>query len=174
MSNQTPDTGINYEVYDADGGRFIGLAQVDLPTVSAMTSEVKGAGISGAIDVPVIGHTQAMSMTLNFRTPTEQGYKLLKAKHHHLECWAAVQVTDPDSVQFLVKQHKVIIRGPTKVLTPGKLASGETHDRTTEIEVVYYKEEYDGKERVEIDKYNMIYRIEGEDQLEEVRAAIGR
>jgi P2 family phage contractile tail tube protein len=173
MANQTPDTGINYEVYDADGKSFIGVAQVDLPAVSAMTAEVKGAGISGTIDVPVIGHTQAMSMTLNFRTPTEQGYKLLKARHHHLECWAAIQITDPDSGQYVVKQHKVIVRGPSKVLTPGKLTVAETHDRTIEIEVVYYKEELDGKEKVEIDKYNMIHRIEGEDQLEEVRAAIG-
>ena len=41
------------------------------------------------------------------------------------------------------------------------------------MEVVYFKEEYDGKETVELDKYNEVFRVNGEDQIEQVRAAIG-
>ncbi len=173
MPNQTPDANIIFEVYNT-GQTLLGTAQVDLPNLQSMTAEVKGAGIAGAIDKSIVGMFQAMSMTFNFRTVYEGIAELLEAKQHHLECWAAVQITDPGEGRFLTKQHKIIVRGEFKNLTPGKLAAAETQDRTVEMEVVYFKEEFDGKERIEMDKYNLVYRVNGVDQLAEVRAAIGR
>ena len=173
MPNQTPDANIIFEVYNT-GQTLLGTAQVDLPNLQSMTAEVKGAGIAGAIDKSIVGMFQAMSMTFNFRTVYEGTAELLEAKQHHLECWAAVQITDPGEGRFLTKQHKIIVRGEFKNLTPGKLAAAETQDRTVEMEVVYFKEEFDGKERIEMDKYNLVYRVNGVDQLAEVRAAIGR
>jgi hypothetical protein len=42
-----------------------------------------------------------------------------------------------------------------------------------EFEVTYLKVSVDGKEIVEIDKYNYICRINGKDYLKEVRQALG-
>lgn len=173
MSNQTPDANVTYKVYN-DGQTLLGVAQVDLPNLQTMTAEVKGAGIGGAIDKAVVGMFQSMTMTFNFRTVFDGIAELLEAKQHHLECWAAVQVTDPGEGRFLVKQHKITVRGEFKNLTPGKLATAETQDRTLEMEVVYFKEEYDGKETIEVDKYNLVFRVNGADQLADVRAAIGQ
>ena len=53
------------------------------------------------------------------------------------------------------------------------LGCGAGH-RPRRMEVVYFKEEFDGKETIEVDKYNLVYRINGEDQLADVRAAIGQ
>ena len=47
-------------------------------------------------------------------------------------------------------------------------------DTQIEFEVPYMKIELDGKERVELDKYNYIYKVDGVDQLADVRAALGK
>lgn len=172
MANQTPDANNMFNVY-RDGTTLLGVAQVDMPNLQAVTAEVKGAGIAGPIDKVMIGLFQSMTMTLNFRTVTADGDELQKPKQHHLECWAAVQTTDPGSGQFLVKQHKITVRGEAKNVTLGKLSVGETQDRSIELEIVYFKEEFDGVERLEIDKYNCVYRVGGEDMFADVRAAIG-
>lgn len=172
MANQTPDANVTYRVY-LEGNTLIGTTQIDLPGLQAMTAEVKGAGIAGTIDKTVIGMFQATTCTLNFRTVTRDAIALLEAKQHHLECWAAVQLTDPGEGRFIVHQHKIVLRGEFKNLTPGKLAIAETQDRTCEMEVVYLKEEYDGEELIEMDKYNEVFRVNGNDMLAEVRAAIG-
>lgn len=154
------------------GQELIGVAQVDFPSIQHMTTEVKGAGI-GVIDMPVIGMMQAMSMTLNFRTVTRDSFALLAAAFNHLECWGNIQVAEHGSGRLLAVQHKVVVRGVFKNLTPGKMAVAETQDRSIEIEVVYFKELYGGREHLEIDKMNLIYVVDGVDQLAAVRANIG-
>ena len=42
-----------------------------------------------------------------------------------------------------------------------------------EFEVVYMKIELDGRERVELDKYNYKYVVDGVDQMASVRTALG-
>lgn len=172
MANQTPDVNTTYRVY-LEGRDLIGTTQIDLPNLQSLTSETKGAGIAGAIDKSVVGMFSAMSATFNFRTVTREATYLLKAGQHHLECWANIQITDPGTGQFLNVRHKLVFRGEFKNLTPGKLTVAATQDRTIEMEVVYFREEYDGIEQIEVDKYNHIYRVMGEDQLAEVRNNIG-
>lgn len=171
-ANQTSDATTTYRVYSA-GQTLYGTTQIDLPNLQAMTAEVKGAGIAGAIDKAIIGMFQAMSMTFNFRTFEPEAVELLEPRQHHLECWASTQGTDPGSGKFVHRQHKVVVRGEFKNLTPGKLAVAETQDRSVEMEVVYYKEFFDGREYIEVDKYNHVYRVNGVDQLAQVRANIG-
>jgi P2 family phage contractile tail tube protein len=172
MANQTPDTNITYEAY-LDGTRFIGTTEITLPNLQPMTAEVKGAGVSGAIDKPVRGMMQASSMSIAWRTVEPGAVALMQAKQHHLEFWAAVQVTDPGSGEFLVKQHKITVRGEFKGVTPGKFAVAEAQGRTMDLGVVYYKEEYDGEEQVEFDQYNQKYVVKGNDELAAVRQAVG-
>lgn len=156
-----------------DGYKLLGLVQADLPTVSAVTAEIKGAGIAGPIDMPILGLTQAMSMTLNFRTVTPDAYMILDQKALHIELWAAVQTQDGSTGANKAVSHKIITRAMPKNLTPGKLSTGETQDRTVEFEVTYYKESYDGKAVLEVDKLNNVYKVNGNDLLSAVRAAIG-
>ncbi|UTW68684.1 phage major tail tube protein [Anaerobacillus sp. HL2] len=39
---------------------------VQLPSLEAMTETVKGAGIAGEVDSPVIGHFGSLGITLNY------------------------------------------------------------------------------------------------------------
>lgn len=167
-----PDVTSQFRVYNA-GQDLIGVAQVDLPAIQSMTTEVKGAGIAGTIDMPVIGMIQSMSMTFNFRTVNSYSYSLFAAAFNHLELWGSLQATEPGTGRLIAPQHKIITRGIFKNLTPGKFAVAETQDRTIEMEVIYFREMLAGREHLEVDKLNMIYRVDGVDQLAGVRANIG-
>ncbi|WP_392559353.1 phage major tail tube protein [Orbus mooreae] len=163
---------ILFNVYK-DGYRKAGVAQVDLPSLNAITAELKGAGIAGALDLPIKGLFQAFGVTLNFRTITSDYASLLTPEAQHIELWSAVQ--DPDSATGALnaKQHKFILRCVPKNQTVGKLSVGEAQDRTLEFELTYYREIYDGNDVIEIDKLNNIYRIAGVDQNSDIREAIG-
>lgn len=163
---------IIYNVF-LDGYNLIGTSQVDLPDLQSITAEIKGAGIAGTIDSPIKGLFQSMSMTLNFRTVTPDFKKIQKQQAHHIELWAAVQTMDPASGKYGVTQHKIITRAVPKNLTPGKMAMGETQDRALEFEVTYLKEVFGKDVIMEVDKYNMIYTVDGEDLLQAAREAAG-
>ena len=167
-----PDVLSQYKVYNF-GQDLIGVAQVDLPAIQSMTTEVKGAGIGGTIDMPVVGMIQSMSTTFNFKTAVRNAYPLMVASFNHLELWGSLQMLEVGSGRLVAVQHKVILRGIFKNLTPGKFAVAETQDRSIELETIYYKELLAGVEHLEIDKYNMIYRVDGVDQLAAIRANIG-
>ena len=66
MAN-VPEKLINFKVYQ-DGNDLVGIADVQLPSLDAMTETVKGAGIAGEFDSPVLGHFGSMEPVLKWRT----------------------------------------------------------------------------------------------------------
>lgn len=164
---------VAYEAY-LDGYLLLGTTEANLGSINVITSEIKGAGIAGSIDLPVFGLFQSMTLSLNWQSVTLDQCKLMEQKTHHLELWAAVQEVDRNTGQFKTIQHKHIFKVTPKNFTPGKLVSGETQDRSSEFEILYYKEQCDSKTLMEIDKLNFICNINGKDTLKNVRKAIGR
>lgn len=59
----------NFAVYE-DATEYYGMAEVTLPEITQISEEVKGAGIAGTFDGTFVGHLEAMSLTLNFRSVT--------------------------------------------------------------------------------------------------------
>ena len=163
---------VNYKIYK-DGTDFLGTTQHDAPAISAVVAEMKGAGIGGSVEIPVKSMVQAMSMTLTLNDVTPQIYSILTQEAHHIELWSAIQDTDPKTGQLVIKQQKLIYRAIPKTNTVGKFVPGETQDRSVEFSVIYYREIYDGKDVIEIDPLNCIYRVNGKDENSDIRKAIG-
>lgn len=159
-----------YKIYN-EGNALVGTGQLDLPGLSMMTQEIKGGDIPGTIDMPLTGLVQSSTATINLRTVTKDGISLMTTDQVQLEFRASVGVLE--NGKHVVKDHKLTIRGYFKNLTTGKLATGETQDRTLEFEVVYFKEIFDGEEMIEFDKLNCIYKVKGTDVLEADRNIIG-
>jgi P2 family phage contractile tail tube protein len=172
MGSTVTETNINYEMY-LDGSRLLGTVQITQPNVQAMTTEIKGAGIAGAADVPILGHIQDMSGTVQFRTVKEDISKLLTQQYLHLEFWAAVQTLDPSTGKYIVKQHKIIWRAMPKGTNLGTTGVGEAQNREIEFNIVYLKEFYDNKLVIEIDKFNYIYKVGDDDLLSSVKKVLG-
>ncbi len=55
---------VNFKVFE-NGNDLVGIADVELSTLTAMTESIKGAGIAGEFDAPVTGHFGGMEATFN-------------------------------------------------------------------------------------------------------------
>lgn len=172
MSNKMAEKLINFRVYN-EGQDLLGVADVDLPDIESMTDTVKGAGIAGEVDSPTLGHYAAMSCTINWRTATKAAVSLIKPKAHQIELRGAVQVYDSALGTYDTVAQKFVLKAVPKKLGLGKLDVGVTQGTSSEFEITYIKILLDGKEVFELDKYNYICKIDGEDFLAGTREALG-
>lgn len=170
--NQIPEKLINFRVYEG-GTNFAGIVDAELPELESMTETVKGAGIAGEYDSPVIGHYQSMTLSLSWRTPTPKLLQLAAPKVHQLDLRGAIQVNDAANGQYKSVPLRVTVNCIPKSTKPGKLEVGSPTDSSNEFEVTYIKIWYDGTEYIEIDKLNFICKINGVDYLAAVRQALG-
>lgn len=163
---------INYSVY-RDGTEFLGTADVQLPSLEALTETVKGAGIAGEVDSPTLGQFGSMTVTLNWRTLAVPNLRLAQQKSHALDFRLAIQQYDTVSGGYKSVGHKVSVRAIPKKTDFGKVEAGATMDASNELEVTYIKIIIDNKTVLELDKFNFICIIDGVDQLKEVREQLG-
>lgn len=167
------ETTINAAVYEG-ATEYLGIAEVNLPDLAQLTTEVSGAGIAGKINSPIIGHIEPMSMTLNFRSVTEEAYKLSTPESHSLDLRVAQQERDSGTGKSGIQKIKYsIIATPVK-LGMGKIAPASTSDASGEYSVTYLAVYIDGKKVTEVDPMNYIYIINGKDYLADVRKALGK
>ena len=98
---------INWAVYE-DNTEYAGMAQATLPNLTALTQSISGAGIAGNVDAVIMGHFDAMSMTLNYRTMTEQAVRLSEPRRHNIDLRYAVQDEDPVAAAVQIRAIKHI------------------------------------------------------------------
>lgn len=170
--NPIPEKLINFRVY-LDGTDLLGVADVELPSLEAMTDTVKGAGIAGEVDSPALGHYSAMSLKLNWRTVTGPVADLAVPKAHHLDLRGSLQVYDTAAGVYSTKPLKVVAKSVPKSTALGKLDVATSGDVGSEFSVNYIKVWFDGDEIVELDPFNFICRINGEDHLASIRRDLG-
>ena len=161
-NNVVPEKLINFRAYN-DGNDLLGVTDVQLPSLDAMTETVKGAGIAGEVDSPVLGHFGSMETVLNWRTISKPGMNLASQKGVSLDLRGAQQFYDPEKSEYVVKAVKCVIRGVPKKTELGKL----------DVETNYIKVIIAGETVLEVDKYNYISNIGGTDYLADVREALG-
>lgn len=167
-----PEKLINFRVYE-NGNDLVGVADVELPSLETMTETVKGAGVAGEVDSPVMGHFGSMELTLNWRTLEKTNIKLAVFGGVALDLRSSQQVYDSNSATLKTIGTKVVIRGIPKNTELGKLEVGTTTDTSNVIEVTYLKVDIDGETVLEVDKYNFICVINGVDYLASVRENLG-
>lgn len=163
----------NYAVYE-DATEYLGTSEVTLPEITNLAEEISGAGIAGNVEAVIIGHIEAMTLTLNFRTVTANTIKLAEPRVHKLDLRAAQQEQNTRTGQTEVRPVKHILKVRPKKLAPGKLAAASASDANGEYAVTYYAIYIDGKKTLEIDQLNYIFYVNGKDYLADVRKALGK
>ena len=173
MSNIIPEKSINFSVY-LNGVDLLGIAEGTIPVLEAMTSEVKGAGIAGAVESIVLGHFSSTTLSLTWRTVTDDFMKLYAHRTQNFDLYASLQRYDAGLGIYRTEPLHVYLKATTKTSTPGNLVVGDNMDTQTEFEITYMKIFLNNKERVEMDKYNYIYKVDGVDYLATVRSDLGK
>ena len=164
---------INFAVYE-DSVEYVGMAGVTLPNLAAIVQTLSGAGIAGNVEVPVLGHYDVMSLTLNFRTTTEHSVRLSEPRRHNIDLRMAQQIEDTVAGEVKVQSIKhVLVVGP-KTDTGGTAAPAAPTNGSGEYSVRYWATYIDGAKVREIDPLNFICEVNGVDYLADVRKAIGK
>ena len=114
-----------------------------------------------------------MTATFTWRTITPELAKLANQKAHALELRGSQQVYDAALGEYSSVPVRVSLRATPKSVSLGSFEVGSTTDSETEFEVIYMKVLVNGKELIEIDKYNFIAKFDGEDKLASVRKDLG-
>lgn len=172
MPNPVPQALTSFRVY-LDSEDLLGVADVELPELEAITEEVKGAGIAGTVDTPILGHYGGLTLTLNWRTVSGNTTILSQPKAHQLDLRGSIQEYEAGEGVYATKAAKLVVKAIPKKTSLGKLEAGAAMETKSEFEVVYLKLTLGDEERIEIDKFNYVCKIEGEDFLEKVRADLG-
>lgn len=164
---------INYAVYENDK-ELIGMAEVTLPDLTSITQTISGAGIAGNVEVVYPGNFDAMSMTLNFRTIQSAAIELAEPRRHNIALRAAQQIEDTvtGTISVQAVKHELVVQ--SKKFGGGKVAPNSPADASGEYVVHYWAMYIDGEKQLEIDPFNFICVINGEDSLADVRTALGK
>ena len=164
---------INFAVYE-DSVEYVGMAGVTLPNLAAIVQTLSGAGIAGNVEVPVLGHYDVMSLTLNFRTTTEHSVRLSEPRRHNIDLRMAQQIEDTVAGDVKVQSIKHVLVVVPKTDTGGTVAPAAPTNGSGEYSVRYWATYIDGAKVREIDPLNFICEVNGVDYLADVRKAIGK
>lgn len=156
----------------ADGVEIDDNVSCQLPSIEVQTGEIKGAGILGTIDMPVTGQVGSMTFTINMRSINKNAANLAKPGTQNIELRFARDVVNANG-QVIPEGTKIFISGFNKKYDPGKVESPTTMDGSIDFEVVRYRQVINGVETLLIDKRNYIYKINGVDYMQKIRAALG-
>lgn len=164
---------INFAVYE-DSTEYLGMTQVALPDRSSIVQSISGAGIAGNVEVPVLGHFDAMTLGLNFRTTTPQSVKLSEPRRHTIDLRAAIQNENTVNGAIEVSREKHVFVVVPKNTKGGSIGPSAPSNGSGEYAVRYWATYLDGKKVLEIDPFNFICEIDGVDYLDNVRSALGK
>ncbi len=165
---------INFAVYE-NGSEYLGIAKVTLPDTENKTFTVNGAGIAGDIDMPVPGHRNAMTATIEFTDATEAAYKLAEHRKHTIDLRAAHEEYDSTVGAIAVKAYKHILDVIPKKLGGGDVAPASPQSISGEYSVLSRKDYIDGVLVRDIDPINFKdVDASGNDSLAAVRSALGK
>jgi P2 family phage contractile tail tube protein len=172
-ANTIPERLTAFKVYLDGTNDLKGIADLQLPKFESLKDTVRGAGILGEYESPTPGHFGSMKVTLNWRTIAKDQLLLLKKGTFKFDCRGAFQDMDAATMQQKTRAVRILVQGPTMSVDAGKFETGTNTSGSSEIEVLYIKIDIDGANVIELDKLNFKFIVDGEDQLAEIRAALG-
>lgn len=153
------------------GNKLVGLTgEMELPVITMLTDSLEGAGTGGNMDVPVIGLTDNMDMSIPYMSINREMFSMANPNEAaDLTLRGAIQGTDPATGKISYTSLAVSVRGVVKEITPGSVKAGGKMESSITLTLSYYKIVLDEVTVMEIDKLNGVFVVNGVDVLKEVR-----
>jgi P2 family phage contractile tail tube protein len=170
---QIPERLINFRCYAGLAAEFVGMTDVELPSFEAMTENISGAGIAGEYASPVLGHFGSQVVKLKWRTLTEAALGLLAPARQVLDIRGSIQLQDQMLGALVTKALRVECTGQFKSANLGKLEPGKAMGAEIDVELSTIRISLNDVRIVELDKFNMVFRVFGVDYLAKVRQDMG-
>lgn len=165
---------INYAVYE-NGSEYMGTANVTLPDLTNKKLTINGAGIPGDVEIPVIGHRDAMTAKITFIDAPVAAYKLCEMRRHILDLRVAHEEYDSTTGQIKVTAYKHILEVIPTSRIGGTVAPSAAQAASGDYSVLSIKDYIDGKLVQDYEPLNFKdVDASGHDALAEVRSALGK
>ena len=164
---------IDWEFY-VDGNRYLGAGTMTLPNLEYQTVEKKGAGISGAIDVPVPGSNSKMEISITFNDVDKDNATVLcQEKFTSVSAYSVSHQMNRATGQYEQIQEIVEMDIYPKGLNLGTLNPGELRGVEQSFIAKMLKWTIDGKLKLHKDPINRINIVDGVDQNANIRSLLG-
>lgn len=171
--NKMPEVLNDFRLYDESGSTLYGVAKLELPDFKSITQTVKGVGVGGEIEAPVLGQFESMETKISHNINSEWNLKLVGGQAVALEARGANQYWDSAANKYIIDTIRVVIRGRSKAMSGGSWEPASPVDSDNTIETTYIKYEVNGKTILEVDKYANKFIAGGEDLTQQIRKALG-
>ena len=158
--------------YDADNNmQYVGMASITLPSIEKKKATIEGMGVMGTIENPTRRALESMTLSSAFRGLTDNNMELLNGVKS-LDYRAALNVYDTALKVNRTVQIRVAVTGPVSTYDLGEAEVSNAMSVQADIEVYNLKVWLDKKPKIEFDKWNEIYRINGIDVASDVDEAV--
>ncbi|MDX5091613.1 phage major tail tube protein, partial [Lactobacillus crispatus] len=107
-----PDRLKDFMVYKNGTTDLMGVADIQLPSFSFATEEVKAAGVFGSFESST-GSFGSQKIALNWHSITERMIDFLELVTHRLDCRGALQEHDRSSGKLITRALRVVVQGHT-------------------------------------------------------------
>ena len=166
---QVPRVLKNFSLF-VDGRGLAGtVSTLTLPTLTTKMEEFRGGGMDAPVEIDMgMEKLEASFELFDYEENVLGLYGLADGAATQLTARGALRRDGEAAVAMVVNMTGVI-----KAMEPGDWQAGEQTTMTCQVALRYLKITVGGTEAIEIDKVNMIRRINGADQLESIRSAIG-
>ena len=152
----------NFNTY-ASGHKYVGVSsETTLPNFEYLTETFEGAGIAGEFEEAVEGCFQNIG----------KEYFLFLAQTGIVTYRGSMQVLNTANQTNDFQQVTVVTKGKVKSFELGVLKRGGKGEPKIVRELYYVKITIGGQEMIELDKFNMVWKINGVDRLQKVRSQI--
>lgn len=159
-----PDKLTGFNLYK-ETERMVGVeAEITLPNIQFLTAALKGAGIAGEFDSPVLGQTSSIAVDIAFTNLNPVQFELLTYNgmiiaRANLEC-TNMQTHMIENIPVVV-----YIKGRAKGTDLGKMVMAGTGNSKTTLECTFLKIDLGGETSLEIDKFNNVFNVYGKDVM---------
>jgi Bacteriophage tail tube protein len=169
---QIPERLVNFRCYNG-AAELLGMTDVELPSFEALTEKISGAGIAGEYDSPVMGHFGSQKVKLKWRAVTRAALSLLAPVRQVFDVRGSIQLQDPQLGTLITQAVRIECTGQVVMHNPGKLEPGKVMGVETDVELAVVRISLDGVPIIELDKFNMVFRVNGQDFLQKIRQDMG-
>lgn len=165
-----PEVINNFNVYN-DANRVVGTTdEIKIPELKAITATISGAGILGSYVTSIIGMFDSIQAKLPFRMIDEDFFNMLNTgEQSKIVLRSSVQQRNRETGGTLsTAAMRLVFRGHPIEADQGTVKIGEMMNASITLEVTYLLVELDGKSKLELDKLNSVYKVNGKDLLGDI------
>lgn len=169
MSYRIPEAVHGFRVYNG-ANRIIGATgKIELPEFSHLTNTLNLAGMLGEYEAAVMGQVKSQKMDIPFAQIDETEYFKIIESSDDIVLRVSLQTRNMETNMVEMVPMKVTVRGNTIDFKLGTIEKGAMMDASITKEIHYIQIMINGKNCLELDKFNEKYVVNGKDMLEKVR-----